>query len=87
VTNLRTDAMAPIPEEVCKGPDRIAIRLLKLHQRSESLDQLNNEEIGWLSRDLAQMKADYVRLDQTKSASSRKGRSTRGHSARTKASS
>jgi hypothetical protein len=75
--------MTSTPEEVGNGPDRIAIGLLRLQQRFEALDRLYNEEMCRLSRDLAQMKADYVRLYQAttaraKSVSRHKRQSTRG---------
>ena len=83
MNNLKTDIAASAHEEVVNGPDLIAIGLLKLQQRFEALDQLYNEEIGKLSRDLAQMKADYVRLYQARTALPRKGKLSRGQATRT----
>lgn len=77
MNNLKTSTVASSSDEVESGPDLIAIGLLKLQQRLEALDRLYNEEIGNLSRELAQLKADYVRLYQTRSALSRGGKSSR----------
>ncbi len=81
MSRFKTEVIASSHEEAVNGPDLIAIGLLKLQQRFEALDRLYNEEIGKLSRDLAQMKADYVRLYQTRSALPRKSKSSRGHAA------
>ncbi len=67
------------PDEINNGPDRIAIGLLKLQQRFDALDRLYNEEIGSLSQELSQLKAEYVRLFQSRSALPRRGKPSRGH--------
>lgn len=42
----------------------IAFRLLEMQQRLEAWDRLYNQEVGTLQRELAQLKADFVRLQQ-----------------------
>ena len=42
----------------------IAFRLLEMQQRLEAWDRLYNQEIGTLQRELAQLKANFVRLQQ-----------------------
>lgn len=66
------------PDEINNGPDPIAIGLLKLQQRFDALDRLYNEEIGSLSQELAQLKAEYVRLFQSRSSLPRRGKTSRG---------
>jgi hypothetical protein len=81
VNNLKTSADMPAPGEprqVESEPDLIAIGLLKLQQRLEALDRLYNEEIGNLSRELTQLKADYVRLYQARASVPRGGKPSRG---------
>ena len=74
--------------EVVAEPDLIAIGLLKLQQRFDALDRLYNEEIGALHQELARLKADYVRLYQSRSPHQnrpvlpQKGKSTRGQVSR-----
>jgi exonuclease VII small subunit len=84
VRNLETHAVHASTEEFSSGPDLIAIGLLKLQQRFEALDKLYNEEIGRLSQDLAQMKADYVRLYQAMSVSPHTARPSRRSGGRAK---
>lgn len=83
MSNLKTSTVVSPPDEAGSGPDLIAIGLLKLQQRLDALDRLYNEEIGNLCRELTQLKADYVRLYQTRSAPSRSGKSSRGQANRT----
>jgi hypothetical protein len=42
----------------------IAFRLLEMQQRLEAWDQLYNQEVVMLQRELAQLKANFVRLQQ-----------------------
>jgi hypothetical protein len=46
----------------------IAFRLLEMQQRLEAWDRLYNEEIVTLQRELAQLKANFVRLQQMQQA-------------------
>lgn len=85
LNNLKTSADMSVPgepREVESVPDLIAIDLLRLQQRLDALDRLYNEEIGNLSRELAQLKADYVRLYQRR-ATPRASTSRRGQASRT----
>ena len=77
MNSLKSSTVASSSDLVGSEPDPIAIGLLGLQQRLEALDRLYNEEIGNLSRELAQLKADYVRLYQTRSALPRGGKSSR----------
>jgi hypothetical protein len=47
------------------GTSSIAFRLLEMQQRLEAWDRLYNQEVGVLQRELAQLKANFVRLQQT----------------------
>ena len=67
-TNLMSNAHSKCDDE----PDPIAIRLLKLQQRFDSLDRLYNEEIGDLYQELCQLKADYIRLYQAQPQKNRR---------------
>jgi hypothetical protein len=87
VNSLKSSTVATTSDPVGSEPDPIAIGLLGLQQRLEALDRLYNEEIGNLSRELAQLKADYVRLYQTRSALRRGGKSSRHQALRTHVSS
>jgi hypothetical protein len=42
----------------------IAFRLLEMQQRLEAWDRLYNQEVTTLQRELAQLKANYVRQQQ-----------------------
>lgn len=80
--NLHTDVRSQAPNTGGSEPDLIAIGLLRLQQRLDALDRLYNEEVGNLGQELAQLKADYVRLHQTRSALRRRGKSRRGQTRR-----
>lgn len=86
MNNLKIGADTPTPHkplQVESEPDLVAIGLLKLQQRLEALDRLYNEEMSNLSRELSQLKADYVRLYQKRAAVPRGGKSSRGQASRT----
>jgi hypothetical protein len=77
VNKLKTSMVVPITGESGDRDDHIAIKLLGLQARLEALDRLYNEEIGNLSWELAQLKVEYVRLCQTRSAVPRGRKSSR----------
>jgi hypothetical protein len=77
VNKLKTRTVEPAAGLAGIRDDHIAIRLLGLQERLEALDRLYNEEIGNLSRELAQLKVEYVRLCQAGSAAPRGGKSLR----------
>lgn len=76
-----TSVMSHSADEVDSRPDLIAIGLLKLQQRLDALDRLYNEEVSTLSRELTELKADYVRLYQARVTSST-AKSARGQAPR-----
>ncbi|HEX9038836.1 MAG TPA: hypothetical protein VF808_17775 [Ktedonobacterales bacterium] len=77
-----TDVVSHSPTEINTGPDLIAIGLLRLQQRLEALDRLYNEEIDALCQELGRLKADYIRLYQSKQDKP-KVKQTRGQPSRT----
>jgi hypothetical protein len=78
-----SDVVSQAPGEGGPGPDLIAIGLLRLQQRFDALERLYNEEIDALTRELTQLKADYVRNFQIRSPLPRKQRAARGQTTRT----
>ena len=56
------NVVSAAPADPGPEPIAIAISLLALEQRFKALDRLYNEEIAALNRELAQLKAEYVRL-------------------------
>jgi hypothetical protein len=42
----------------------VAVRLLEMQQRLEAWDRLYNQEVGTLQKELAQVRADFVHLQQ-----------------------
>lgn len=90
MNNLKTSGDISTPRdhgEVASEPDLIAIGLLKLQQRLDALDRLYNEEISNLSKELTQLKDEYVRLYQARTAPHRTGKASRGQASRTPVSS
>jgi hypothetical protein len=57
----RADVVSNATTKTSADPDIIAIGLLTLEQKLSALDRLYNEEVSTLCRELAQLKADYVR--------------------------
>lgn len=81
--NSSTKVVSHAPGEIASGPDLIAIGLLNLQQRLETLDRLYNEEIGALCQELARLKADYIRLYQSSATQPIKPKRPRGQVLRT----
>jgi hypothetical protein len=82
VDEVNTSVISHTSEDVVGRPDHIALGLLRLQQRLDALDRLYNEEITNLSRELAELKADYVRLFQSRPTQSRGGRAARSQTQR-----
>jgi hypothetical protein len=80
VNKLKASTIEPAVGPAGTRDDHIAIRLLGLQERLEALDRLYNEEIGNLSRELAKLQVEYVRLCQAGSAVPRGGKSSRRRS-------
>ena len=77
VNKRKTSALVPDAGLTGDRDEHIAIRLLGLQGRLDALDRLYNEEISNLCRELAQLKAEYVRFCQTRSGVSHRGKSSR----------
>jgi hypothetical protein len=83
VDEVNTSVIRHSSEDVVGRPDHIALGLLRLQQRLDALDRLYNEEITNLSRELAELKADYVRQFQARPTPSRAGRAAKSQTQRT----
>ncbi|HEX9038463.1 MAG TPA: hypothetical protein VF808_15885 [Ktedonobacterales bacterium] len=70
------------PDNSTPSLSEFAIHLLELQQRLNAFDSLYNEEVMGLSRDLTQLKAEFLRHYRT-SAMARPAEAQRQRSART----
>jgi hypothetical protein len=77
VNKLKTGTVVSTTAKSDNRDDHIAIRLLRVQARLEALDRLYNEEISSISRELAQLKSEYVRLCQSGSSVPHRGKSSR----------
>lgn len=80
---VNTSVIRHSSDDVVGRPDPIALGLLRLQQRLDALDRLYNEEITNLARELAELKADYVRQFQARPTPSRAGRAAKAQTQRT----
>lgn len=61
----QADVIRRAPTKNNADSDIIAIGLLTLEQKLSALDRLYNEEVSTLCRELAQLKADYIRYHRS----------------------
>lgn len=78
MVNVNAHTTSQAASEIGSAPDPIAIGLLRLQQRLDALDRLYNEDISTLRQELAELKADYVRLYEARSSLPQRGKLPRG---------